>query len=74
MIIFQTNNKELSVIEEEHNYLEDKKTFMKLFRENVKERHDFFVINYSNKHSEMYMNRDFEIISYNPKADLENSS
>ena len=66
MIIFNTNNKELNTIEEENNFLEDKKTFMKMFRENVKEKHDFFVINYSNKHSEMYLDKNFEVISINP--------
>ena len=66
MIIFNTNNRELNVIEEENNFLEDKKTFMKMFRENVKEKHDFFVINYSNKHSEMYLDKNFDVISMNP--------
>ena len=70
MIIFNTNNKELAVIEEENNYLEDKKKFMKMFRDNVKEKHDFFIINYSNTHGEMYLNKDFEVISHNPRVEV----
>jgi len=34
-----------------------------MFRDNVKEKHDFLVINYSNSSKEIYLNKDFEVIT-----------
>ena len=64
MIIFNQSNKELELIEAENNYLDTKKQFLKLFRDNVKERHDAIIINYSNSHDDIYMTADFEAIDY----------
>ena len=64
MIIFNQSNKELELIEAENNYLDTKKQFLKLFRDNVKERHDAIIINYSNSHDDIYMTADFEGIDY----------
>ena len=61
MIIFQTSNKELEILETENNYLRGgKKAFYKMFRDNVKEKHDFLCINYSNKYDEMYLDKEFK--------------
>ena len=61
MIIFQTNNKELENIEAENNFLAGgKKAFFKMFRDNVKEKHDFLCINYSNNTDNLYLNKDFQ--------------
>ena len=61
MIIFQTNNKELENIEAENNFLAGgKKAFLKMFRDNVKEKHDFLCINYSNNTDNLYLNKDFQ--------------
>ena len=60
MIIFQTSNKELEILETENNYLRGgKKAFYKMFRDNVKEKHDFLCINYSNNYDEMYLDKNF---------------
>ncbi len=64
MIVFNQSNKELELIEAENNYLDTKKQFLKLFRDNVKERHDAIIINYSNSHEDIYMTGDFESIDY----------
>jgi hypothetical protein len=61
MIIFQTSNKELEILETENNYLRGgKKAFYKMFRDNVKEKHDFLCINYSNNYDELYLNKEFK--------------
>ncbi len=65
VFIFNTNNKELSIIEEEHNYLESgKKGFFKMFRDNVKKRiGEFLLINYSNNdNNRLYYDKDFKMI------------
>ena len=61
MIIFQTSNRELEVIEAENNYLEGgKKRFYKMFRDNVKEKHDFICINYTNNYNNLYLDKNFK--------------
>lgn len=61
MIIFQTSNKELEIIETENNYLRGgKKAFYNMFRDNVKEKHDFICINYSNNYDELYLDKNFK--------------
>jgi hypothetical protein len=63
MMIFNTNDKQLDMVAEENNYLDSKKEFKKMFRDNVKERHDAIVINYSNSRKEgIYLNKNFEKI------------
>jgi len=66
MIIFQTTNKELENIEAENNFLQGgKKAFYKMFRDNVKEKHDFLCINYSNNYDNLYLDKDFRPLSEN---------
>jgi hypothetical protein len=61
MIIFQTTNKELDIIESENNYLlGGKKAFLKMFRSNVINRHDFLCINYSNDFNNLYLDKNFK--------------
>ena len=62
-IIFNTSNSELEQIEKENNYLSSKKEFMELFRNNVIERHDALIINYSNKLKDLYLDKNFESLS-----------
>lgn len=64
MVLFNQSNAELELIEKENNYIETKKQFVKMFRAQVKERHDCLTINYSNKHDRMYLTCDFEEIDY----------
>lgn len=62
IIIGNTSDKQLKKIAEENNYLENDKIFKQTFRANVEEKHDFMIINYSNKKKDMYLNKDFETI------------
>jgi len=64
MVIFNQSNAELDLIEKENNYLTTRRQFLKLFRDNVRERHDALVLNYSNGYEMMYMTRDFDKIDY----------
>ena len=64
MVIFNTSNKELELIEAENNFLDDKKSFIKMFRDNVKNKHDFLAINYSNEYEELYLDKNFEVIKH----------
>jgi len=63
-IMFSTSMKELELIAEDFNYMDNKKNFIKMFREETKIPRSFLVINFSNKPSEMYMNSEFEPIKY----------
>ena len=63
MIIGNTSEKELKSISDDNNYLDSEKDFKKMFRNNVEEKHDFLVINYSNKRKDLYLNKNFEVIS-----------
>ena len=63
IIIGNTSDKQLKQVAEENNYMENDKIFKQKFRENVVEKHDYMVINYSNKRKDMYLNKDFEPIN-----------
>jgi len=62
-IIFNTNNRELEMIEADHNYLETKKEFMKMFRNVMNEKHSFLVVNYTNPKEQRYLDKNFDVIS-----------
>jgi len=47
MILFKSSNKQLELIEQDMNYLDNKKQFMKLVKDNTKENHDFLMIDFS---------------------------
>ncbi len=64
LVIFELPKKQIDIIAEEHNYLEDKKDFYKLYQEATKKKHSFFVINYSNDRNKRYLNGNFEIIQF----------
>ena len=75
MIIGQTSNKELTIIEEENNYLKGgKKAFFKMFRDNVKERYDFIVINYSNNYDNLYLDKNFRPLAEEPHNEKDDES
>jgi hypothetical protein len=65
LILFNTNNQELELVEADHNYLKNKKQFLDMFRDNVSSNHSFLVINYSNPKDEMYMDNLFNKIVLN---------
>jgi hypothetical protein len=59
VVWFGCSDKQLDLIVEDHNYLIDKKTFKKMFRNETNERHSFLFINYTNPHDKMYQNKNF---------------
>tara|TARA_A100001201_G_C4018385_1_gene179754 strand:- start:501 stop:746 length:246 start_codon:yes stop_codon:yes gene_type:complete len=61
-ILFNTSQKELELITEDMNYLETKKSFVKMFRDTTKEKHSFLVVNFTNDAEGFYMNNRFEPI------------
>jgi len=61
-ILFNTNAKELELIADDFNYYDNKKDFIKLFRETTKEKNSFMVVNFSNDNCDLYMNSEFEPI------------
>ncbi len=60
-ILFNTSMKELEMISEDFNYLNSKKSFIRLFRDTTKEPRSFLVVNFSNKDG-LYMNSEFKTI------------
>ncbi len=62
LIAFNTSNKELEAIEADNNYLPNKKSFMNMWRSEIKGKRDFLVINHSNEVDKMYLDKDFKPI------------
>ena len=61
-ILFNTSMKELDLIAEDFNYLENKKYFVKMFRDITgNSPRDFLVVNFTNDNS-LFMDADFETI------------
>ena len=61
-IIFNTNNRELEMIETDHNYLDSKKEFTQMFRKAMNEKHSFLVVNYTNPKEQRYLDEKFDVI------------
>ena len=56
------SNKELELVEADMNFLDNKKKFMTMIRNNTKGKRDFVIFNFSNNENEVYMNKNFEPI------------
>tara|TARA_R110002020_G_scaffold83638_2_gene207849 strand:- start:358 stop:1071 length:714 start_codon:yes stop_codon:yes gene_type:complete len=56
------SNKELELVEQDMNFLDNKKKFMTMIRNNTKNKRDFVIFNFSNDENEVYMNKKFEPI------------
>ena len=65
LILGKSSNKQLELIEADHNYLRDKKLFREMFLDNTKDKHDFLVINFSKP--ELYFDKNFEPIMLKDK-------
>ena len=61
-MLYNTSQRNLDVIAEEHNFFPKKKQFIEMYRDNVKSKRDFIVINYDNDGLDIYLNKDFEPI------------
>jgi hypothetical protein len=54
------NDRQMDFITEENNYLNNKKEFKSLLKGQLKERHDFVAINYSNSRQKgIYLDKNF---------------
>jgi len=62
VIVWDCSDKQLDLISDDHNILDDKKKFKKNFRMRTKEPFSFFVINYSNPREKRYLSMNFEPI------------
>ena len=62
LICYNMSQRQLERVENDHNYLDSKRSFIDMFRDNVSERHDFMVINHSNKFKELYLDTNFNVI------------
>ena len=62
LVIFELPKKQIDIIAEEHNYLEDKKDFYKMYKKATDKKHSFFVINYTNDKQDRYLDSNFEKI------------
>jgi len=61
-VLYNTSQRNLDMISEEHNFFAKKKEFISMYRENVKSKRDFMVVNYDNDGLDIYLNKDFEPI------------
>jgi hypothetical protein len=64
LVLFKCSNKQLDLIESDHNYLLNKKDFQKMFRDATDEKHTFFVVNYTNDKNSMYQDSNFDKLSF----------
>jgi len=62
IFIGSTSTKELELLETDMNYLEDKKKFIKIMRENTKGRNFVFINHTNDDENGMYLNSNFEKI------------
>jgi len=58
-MVFSGTDRQLELITDDHNYLDDRKKFKKMYRETTDPANSFLVINYSNKPSERYLDSEF---------------
>jgi len=71
LVVWRTPNSQLEVLEHEHNYLRGgKKDFYNMIYDNVREKTDFIVINYSNSANELYLDKNMNNITPSIKKSL----
>lgn len=63
-VFFNCSDRQLEKIETDVNYVTTKKLFKLKFREVCKEKHSFFMVNFSNKPEFMYLDKDFNPITF----------
>lgn len=61
-VLYKTSSKNVSIIEEEMNYLKTKKLFLEMWHQNIKSKRDYIIVNFDNDGDEIYLNKDFEPI------------
>lgn len=60
LILGKSSNKQLELVESDFNYLNNKKEFLNMVRENTKSKHDFMVFTPDKK--EVYRDKNFKVI------------
>ena len=73
-VFFNCSDRQLEKIEAEVNYNTNRKYFKKKFRETTKERHSFFLVDFTSDASTMYKNKNFEPIDMVDPKDKDNQS
>ena len=64
LILGKCSNKQLDLVEQDLNFLDNKKQFYKMVRDNTPTEHDFMVFNMSNDNGKnIYQDKDFETIN-----------
>ena len=63
VVVWSCSDKQLELIAADHNMLDSKKDFKKMFRNATDEPHSFMIINYSNPKDSRYMDMKFEPIN-----------
>jgi len=61
-IFFNCSNKQLGLIEEDFNYLSNKKDFIDMFKKVTDAKHSFLLVNHTNDKGKIYMDSEFKII------------
>jgi hypothetical protein len=64
VILFKPNNRDLELYETNFNYLESKKLFNKMVRQQTENKHDYMVIDLSKNKKEIYRDKEFEPIKF----------
>ena len=62
LVMFELPKKQIDIISDEQNYLDDKKDFYKMYKKATEKKHSFFVINYTNDKEDRYLDGNFENI------------
>lgn len=58
-------DKQVELMETDHNRLGNKKQFIRMYRDITKDKYSFMVVNYTKDFNNMYLNKFFEPIDYN---------
>ena len=73
LFFFNTPTSQIDQIEADHNYLQSKKDFVKMFRETVKDKHSFLCVNYSNDYKDLYLDSEFNSVLGEKDAEKKDS-
>ena len=62
VFFYQASLKQIENFMDDHNMLKTKKAFIAMFRDNVIEKRDWLLVDYSKDFNNMYINKDFKTI------------
>lgn len=64
IILWKPSNRDLDLYESNFNYLENKKIFKKMVRQNTENKHDFMIMDLSKNKKEIYRDKEFKPIKF----------